>query len=736
MKRPKLSPSPRSQPRRRARRAAGRRGGQARPDPLRRLGEEGHRGRFLDRFGRGGRDSSAPSTSSTADPPGEQAVDRVDDRHVDAAFSRASRASTGAVNAPSATVRRSAISSAAERPSPMPLPSEKLRELVDEQVRTRSPRPGQAGQRFAPRAAGEPEAGHFGKAAGDQRGAGILAEALALDHAAGDRQHVLDRAADLGAGDVVAEINAEGRLRDALAQALRPEPDPRRQGSPPSAGPRATSCAKVGPESTAIGAFGQASRATSWSSSPLLSSMPLEHRISGLSQSGARSSTARMCCAGRDDQPGVALVEFGEVARSRGSPGRAGRRRERPGFRGRVDRLDDLGLASPTASVSRPPAAATWASAVPHAPPPMRTAELHALTPAPRTFSALSSSGQRARAGASSGSVSPAASRSAPGPGDHRRIVGAQPGGRDAEAAALRAPRGRRARRGSRRLAATPPATTSAGASARLSASAVRSTRQSTTACWKLAAMSSRRMFARCHRALDRALEAGEGEMRLARADQRARQRHGRRDRRRAPAPRSPGRRDSQAEQLGGLVERFARRIVDGRRQPAVIADPAHFEQLAMAARDQQQQIGKIEIRIDQPRRQRMAFEMVDRDQRLARGQRQPLAGEQRDHHAADQARARRSRRWRRPRRPTSRPRRAPGGSGRAGSRHGRGRRSPAPPRHRAGAPAFWPTTAWARIRRSLSTSAAALSSHEDSRPRIRIVISRPALCLKPAAMH
>ena len=33
---------------------------------------------------------------------------------------------------------------------------------------------------------------------------------------------------------------------------------------------------------------------------------------------------------------------------------------------------------------------------------------------------------------------------------------------------------------------------------------------------------------------------------------------------------------------------------------------------------------------------------MIDRDQRLARRERQALAGEQRDHHAADQARTRR----------------------------------------------------------------------------------------------
>ncbi len=42
-----------------------------------------------------------------------------------------------------------------------------------------------------------------------------------------------------------------------------------------------------------------------------------------------------------------------------------------------------------------------------------------------------------------------------------------------------------------------------------------------------------------------------------------------------------------QAEQLGGLVERLARCIVDGGREAPVIADPAHLEQLAVTARDE-----------------------------------------------------------------------------------------------------------------------------------------------------
>ena len=59
----------------------------------------------------------------------------------------------------------------------MPTPSEKLRELVEEQVSTRSPRPHSPASvsRCAPQASAE--AAHFGKAAGDQRRAGVLAEA-------------------------------------------------------------------------------------------------------------------------------------------------------------------------------------------------------------------------------------------------------------------------------------------------------------------------------------------------------------------------------------------------------------------------------------------------------------------------------------------------------------------------------------------------------------------------------
>ena len=132
-----------------------------------------------------------------------------------------------------------------------------------------------------------------------------------------------------------------------------------------------------------------------------------------------------------------------------------------------------------------------------------------------------------------------------------------------------------------------------------------------------------------------------------------------------------------------------------------------------------------------------MAFEMVDRDQRLARRQRQPLAGEQPDHHPADQPR------------PGGRGDRvdladrdvglvrAPGGPGRAGSRHGRARRFRGRRRRTGGARRSARRPPGRGSAGRSSTSAAALSSQEDSRPRIsaieRCPLPQAALCASAA---
>ena len=91
-----------------------------------------------------------------------------------------------------------------------------------------------------------------------------------------------------------------------------------------------------------------------------------------------------------------------------------------------------------------------------------------------------------------------------------------------------------------------------------------------------------------------------------------------------------------QAEQLGGLVESLAQRIVDRRAPALVIADTADQNELGMAARNQQHEIGKGQA-VGQPSRQRMSLEMVHRIKRLAGCPRDGLAGHQPDDQPTDQ---------------------------------------------------------------------------------------------------
>ncbi len=98
-----------------------------------------------------------------------------------------------------------------------------------------------------------------------------------------------------------------------------------------------------------------------------------------------------------------------------------------------------------------------------------------------------------------------------------------------------------------------------------------------------------------------------------------------------------------QAEQLCDLVERLADRVVDGGAEPHIIADAEHGDDLRVPARGEEQAVGKVERR-DKARRQRMRFEMIDRDKRRAMHQRDRLRRRQPDDDAADQARAGRGR--------------------------------------------------------------------------------------------
>ena len=136
----------------------------------------------------------------------------------------------------------------------------------------------------------------------------------------------------------------------------------------------------------------------------------------------------------------------------------------------------------------------------------------------------------------------------------------------------------------------------------------------------------------------DGGLEAGEGEMRLRPSQHGSRQREALRPRRCKAACSTagpPGK--PEAQQLGGLVEGFAQRVVDGGAEPLVAADIVHDEELGVAARDQQQQVGRQQP-LGEADGERVRLQVVDRHQRQAVHQRDRLGRRDADQQAADQA--------------------------------------------------------------------------------------------------
>ena len=74
-------------------------------------------------------------------------------------------------------------------------------------------------------------------------------------------------------------------------------------------------------------------------------------------------------------------------------------------------------------------------------------------------------------------------------------------------------------------------------------------------------------------------------------------------------------------EQLRGLVERFADRVVERGAEPHVLADVEHRDDLRVPAGGEEQAVGKLGV-VGEARGQRMRLEMIDRDQRLLGDQR------------------------------------------------------------------------------------------------------------------
>ena len=115
---------------------------------------------------------------------------------------------------------------------------------------------GEAGEGLAAASAGDGEARDLGDAAGDESGGGVVAEVEAVDDAGGEGDDVLERAAELDAGDVVVGVDAQSGRGEVALQDLGDWRSRRRRRRAAVGMPAATSCAKEGPPRTAKGLLG------------------------------------------------------------------------------------------------------------------------------------------------------------------------------------------------------------------------------------------------------------------------------------------------------------------------------------------------------------------------------------------------------------------------------------------------------------------------------------------------
>ncbi len=143
------------------------------------------------------------------------------------------------------SVQRQAAARAARRTA-------RLRDSGELQEATRSPRPASPAKVCWSAPSAVAQAADLGQPAGDQHGPGVVAQAHADGDADGQRDHVLDRAAELAADDVGVGVRAEvagvaGLLQLARRRRRRCRPRPWRR----AAGP-AISRARLGPDTTAI----------------------------------------------------------------------------------------------------------------------------------------------------------------------------------------------------------------------------------------------------------------------------------------------------------------------------------------------------------------------------------------------------------------------------------------------------------------------------------------------------
>ena len=122
--------------------------------------------------------------------------------------------------------------------------------------------PGQPGERARIAAHRDAEPGHLGQAAGDDHGPGVVADAEPLGHSGGDRDDVLQRAAELAADHVDCWCRRERPCWRRRVAATRPGAGQASRSPPPRRSPASTSRARFGPESTPHGWPGSTSSIT------------------------------------------------------------------------------------------------------------------------------------------------------------------------------------------------------------------------------------------------------------------------------------------------------------------------------------------------------------------------------------------------------------------------------------------------------------------------------------------
>ena len=99
--------------------------------------------------------------------------------------------------------------------------------------------------------------------------------------------------------------------------------------------------------------------------------------------------------------------------------------------------------------------------------------------------------------------------------------------------------------------------------------------------------------------------------------------------------------RHRETQKLRRLVVGLAQRVVDRRRKPAIAPDILDQQQLRMPARDEKHQVGRPDA-VGQTNGQRMRLEMIDREKRFPRRERQRLGRRRPDNETADKPRPRR----------------------------------------------------------------------------------------------